>query len=252
MRVRLFLLALCFFCLPAFSQTPKEVLVQELGGCAERRGSGALENDPRPYQPCQNPPVNTLLIREFANGLYGFYADYSQFATTQSNCTVMGLGRLKGTAIVGAVLQFDQKTPEEVCKIAVDWKAKNKNEFSSFQFREISTCQGMCGMNNNVGSISFGGNAIDAFTPSFDCSKASLPSEQTICLDWKLSRLDFRLAELWLSASDDPKEKPKQISWVRSRNACGYDANCLFASYKARIEDMCTSAGLRLSDRGDC
>lgn len=252
MSIRLVLFALCFFCLPAFPQTPKDVLVQELGSCAERRGSGSLETDSRPYQPCQTPPINTLLIREFANGLYGFYADYSQFATTQSNCTISGLGRLKGTSIVGAVLQFDKKNAEEVCKIALDWRTKDKNGFSSFEFREISACHGMCGMNNNVGSISFGGNAGVAFTPSFDCSRANLPSEQTICLDWTLSRLDFRLAELWLLASDDPKERSKQSSWVRNRNSCGYDASCILSSYKTRIKDMCTSAGLRLSDQGDC
>lgn len=251
-RSTLFVLCLCFFSLPGFSQIPKDVLVQEVAGCAERRGNGSLDNDPQPYQPCRTPPINTLLIREFADGVFGFYADYSQFATTQSNCTVMGLGRQKGRSIVGALYDFERKELTELCKVSLTWNNAKPKGFSGFAFQELSVCSGMCGMNNNVGSISFGGNAGFSFTPSFNCSKANQPAEQLVCLDWDLSKLDFRVAELWQHAGEGAGEKQKQASWLKERNSCKYDANCISLSYQRRVKELCVSAGLKLNDKGQC
>lgn len=246
----LFVLCLCFLSVPGFSEVPKDVLVQEVGGCAERRGNGSLENDPQPYQPCRNPPVNTLLIRGFADGLFGFYADYSQFATTQSNCMVMGLGRLKGRSIVGALHDFEGKELTELCRVSLTWNDAKPKGFSSFSFQELSACSGMCGMNNNVGSISFGGNAGLPFSPSFDCSKAKLPAEQLVCMDWDLSKLDFRVAELWQHTG--ARDNQKQASWLKDRNACKYDVKCISSSYQRRVKELCVNAGFQLNDKGQC
>lgn len=251
-RSTLFVLCLGFFSLPGFSEIPKDVLVQEVSGCAERRGNGSLDNDPQPYQPCQTPPINTLLVREFADGVFGFYADYSQFATTQSNCTVMGLGRLKGRSIVGALHDFERKELTELCKVSLTWNDAKPKGFSSFAFQELSACSGMCGMNNNVGSISFGGNAAFAFSPSFNCSKAKQPAEQLVCLHWDLSKLDFQVAELWQYAGEGAGEKQKQASWLKDRNACKYDANCISSSYQRRVKELCVSAGRPLNNKGQC
>ena len=107
-------------------------------------------------------------------------------------------------------------------------------------------------MNNNVGSIVFSGNAGSAFTPSFNCAKASASAEQTVCLDWKLSKLDFTAAELWEEASGDAADKQKQVSWLKKRNTCGYDASCIKSSYEARIKELCSSLGRKLDAPGTC
>lgn len=246
------LFALWLSSAPVFSQVPKDILVQEIAGCAVRRGNGGLDNDPQPYQPCESPPINTLLIREFAKGVYGFYANYSQFATTQSNCTVMGLGKLKANSIDGSVFMVDQKEFHESCKVSLDWTAKKPKGFVGFEFRELSACSGFCGMNNNVGSINFGGNTSNAFSPAFDCSKAVFPAEQVICLDWKLSKLDFRVAELWQEIGGDDQEKKKQFAWLKSRNSCGYDGSCIRSSYVARIKNLCNVLGRKMDAQDDC
>lgn len=241
-----------FFAFSVFSQIPKDVLVQEVGSCAVKRGNIGLENDFQPYQPCETPPINTLLIREFADATFGFYAEYSQFATTQSSCTVMGIGRLNGRSIVGSLMMFDQKDAHEICKISMNWSEKKPGAFSSFDFQALSQCNGVCGMNNNVDSIVFGGDVKQAFSPSFDCSKAGLPTEKTICLDWKLSGMDFQVAELWQELSADKDEKQRQISWVRSRNSCGFNANCIRSSYAARLKALCVASGRKMNARNAC
>ena len=119
---------------------PKNILVRETGECAERRESQSIANDLQPYQPCEQPPINTLLVRKFASGEFGFYAKHSQFATTQSSCTTFGIGRLKSNAIVGAVSWFDKKEFSERCKVSLHWTLNKAKNFSKFEFRELSAC----------------------------------------------------------------------------------------------------------------
>jgi uncharacterized protein len=69
---------------------------------------------------------------------------------------------------------------------------------------------------------------------SFDCSKASNKVERTICSVASISALDERLAVAYKKAGTSYKQS--QRDWIKKRNKCGADANCLFIEYTARIK----------------
>ena len=67
--------------------------------------------------------------------------------------------------------------------------------------------------------------------PSFDCGRASTPTEHTICNDQRLSRLDRDVAQAYASAlarSNQVEElRASQRRWIDLRNDCGTDRQCL-------------------------
>ena len=69
---------------------------------------------------------------------------------------------------------------------------------------------------------------------SFDCSKASNKVERTICSVASISALDEKLAVAYKKAGSSYKQS--QRDWLKKRNKCGADANCLFIEYTARIK----------------
>lgn len=71
---------------------------------------------------------------------------------------------------------------------------------------------------------------------SFDCQKASTLVEKTICNSADLSQLDTQLAESYRIVAAD--QKTRQREWLRERNQCGADSNCLKAKYKERIVEL--------------
>lgn len=78
--------------------------------------------------------------------------------------------------------------------------------------------------------------------PSFDCAKASTPSEQLICSDGELADLDLKLASLYSSArarvSDKAGLKDAQNKWRRDvRDACS-DVTCMKGAYEGRIAHL--------------
>jgi len=80
---------------------------------------------------------------------------------------------------------------------------------------------------------------------SFDCAKAGSKTEKAICSDIALARLDRALSDAYsqaLSWASDDAEKTKirdaQRAWIGERDACGGDAACLAAAYKARLEAL--------------
>jgi uncharacterized protein YecT (DUF1311 family) len=81
--------------------------------------------------------------------------------------------------------------------------------------------------------------------PSFDCRKASIPSEQAVCTNPLLARLDEALAEnyryMLLSDIGDGARsdlRQTQRAWLATRNKCT-DSNCLQAAYRSRLESVC-------------
>lgn len=74
---------------------------------------------------------------------------------------------------------------------------------------------------------------------SFDCGKASHPSEQAICADEGLAELDRRMAtefEKAVKASTDPNAiRTAQRQWVASARDCGEDTFCLYETYADRL-----------------
>jgi uncharacterized protein YecT (DUF1311 family) len=83
--------------------------------------------------------------------------------------------------------------------------------------------------------------------PSFDCSKARTWSEQAVCNDTALSKLDRQLASLYRSAqsqrtgSTRDALKREQRAWVKQREACEsapQSFDCLRRAYDTRISQL--------------
>lgn len=86
---------------------------------------------------------------------------------------------------------------------------------------------------------SLGGSADAA---SFDCRQAQLPAEHTICGDANLSRLDEQTAGLYflIVGSGGPADtiarvKTSQSAFLKNRNACGTQPDCLVDAYTSRM-----------------
>ena len=86
------------------------------------------------------------------------------------------------------------------------------------------------------------GSALAAeVTPSFNCAKATLPAEQVICRSGDLALYDRNLAYVYrksLAAAAGAARadlQRGQQAWLRQRNACGADTDCLLSEYDGRI-----------------
>ena len=84
-----------------------------------------------------------------------------------------------------------------------------------------------------------------SWSPSFDCGKASTFSENAICTDTLLGKLDGALAEnyKYMLASDigdgaRSDLKATQKKWLAERNNCA-DNQCLANAYRKRIDEVC-------------
>lgn len=82
--------------------------------------------------------------------------------------------------------------------------------------------------------------SANAAGPSFDCAKASVPAEETICAEPELARMDLLVAKLFKSFTPEFGDKRAIArALLADRNACGTDVTCL-----AGIEaDMLTTYG---------
>ncbi len=67
--------------------------------------------------------------------------------------------------------------------------------------------------------------------PSFDCGRASTPTEQAICADARLSRLDRDVAQAYMSAlgrsGQNESVRASQRRWIGLRNGCKTDKRCI-------------------------
>ena len=77
--------------------------------------------------------------------------------------------------------------------------------------------------------------------PSFDCSRASIPSEFAICGDAQLAGLDNAIARAYnaalsrMSSSQRAAFRADQRNWLAFRNRCGANVGCLRAEMDARL-----------------
>lgn len=80
--------------------------------------------------------------------------------------------------------------------------------------------------------------------PSFDCARASEPSEYKICATASLAALDRRLAAAYRARlAREPAIKLQQKGWLLARDAgCGAEAECLSAFIGARLKWMSGTA----------
>ena len=73
-----------------------------------------------------------------------------------------------------------------------------------------------------------------------DCSKASTTNERTICADPFLLQTDARLDTLYdistrlVSPAERDGLLDSQRAWVKEREQCGADKNCVRAAYAKR------------------
>jgi uncharacterized protein len=89
-----------------------------------------------------------------------------------------------------------------------------------------------------------GGAAAQA---SFDCSKATTPTELTICGDPGLAAIDRELDAAYQSAvsnaADDRALRASQREWLTDLQLCGEDPYCIEESYADRISILDSFGG---------
>ena len=77
--------------------------------------------------------------------------------------------------------------------------------------------------------------------PSFDCSKATVPAEQTVCTSPTLAENDRQLANAYsvaiahANARQVKQIKTSQHQWLSVRDSCGTNVSCLTAVYQRRL-----------------
>lgn len=80
------------------------------------------------------------------------------------------------------------------------------------------------------------------FAASFDCRRASLPDEKTICSNNTLNKQDEQMAAYFseilsctaMGSAGDLREE--QERWLKKRHDCGTDEACLAQLYQKRID----------------
>jgi Caspase domain/Lysozyme inhibitor LprI len=79
-------------------------------------------------------------------------------------------------------------------------------------------------------------------SPSFDCTKASLPTERLICAHDALSTLDVQMARLYSAAlartADREALRKAQRTWLKTRRDACPDVVCLRRAYHERIAEL--------------
>ena len=77
--------------------------------------------------------------------------------------------------------------------------------------------------------------------PSFDCATNTGPSELAVCGDRGLAKLDVDMDALYQNLRRlSPSEllRDEQRKWLKARDACGFDTNCLRSLYVARVQRL--------------
>jgi uncharacterized protein len=83
-----------------------------------------------------------------------------------------------------------------------------------------------------------------AAAASFNCKKAKLPAEIAVCADPSLSTADEELARQFgplieIGGPDDVKAiKKEEDAWLKSRNACASDKQCIARRYQERLKQL--------------
>ena len=88
-----------------------------------------------------------------------------------------------------------------------------------------------------------------ALAQSFSCANAQIPSEMAVCNNEQLLIKDEKLAELLADAiiratGTDKVQKlsAQHGSWLKQRNTCRVDFECLGVSYDKRIQELVRDA----------
>jgi uncharacterized protein YecT (DUF1311 family) len=83
---------------------------------------------------------------------------------------------------------------------------------------------------------------VTGYAAGFDCGKAVSDVEKSICADATLSRLDGDLTAAWKQAlavgGDTDALKASQLDWLKQRDTCGRDTQCLANRYQERLRAL--------------
>lgn len=127
----------------------------------------------------------------------------------------------------------------------------NIDAFNTFRIKRDIVCQKRGSALLAVISVSvfgFWGMPVHVSAASFDCGKASTPVETAICGDQRLGSLDQQVAQAYKQAGAN--KKAQQRAWLKYRNTCGANIECLTAMYEDRIaflEKMSSPRGSGIS-----
>ncbi len=93
-------------------------------------------------------------------------------------------------------------------------------------------------------------------SPSFDCKRAKSPSENSICESYNLAGRDLNVAETYrellrIQPDDVEAIRAGQRAWLKERDACGTDVQCLDDSLRERVSDLVNAirTGVRFGGR---
>lgn len=82
----------------------------------------------------------------------------------------------------------------------------------------------------------------NTINPSFDCNKASRPSEHMICSDNELASLDAKLSNAYSRlravSLDNAQLKKQQTAWMRNERDVCNDLECVKTAYRNRISKI--------------
>ena len=212
-------------------------------------------------QPCKQPGLNELLIRKFADQTYGVslnYSDLSRSWVRAFECSFSGFGIQKANAILVSIAEGAKKGGQgKVCQVVVKQRTAAYADASAYEIEIGPDCSAVCSHNEQTNNVTIESRKSKTFSPSFDCQKAVAPVEKAVCMNWKLSELDFGDAALWdegyASGGDIPVAvKTAQTKWLASRNICGADITCIQKIYEARLKDLCKALKRPTDKRGLC
>lgn len=80
--------------------------------------------------------------------------------------------------------------------------------------------------------------------PSFNCGKAGNSTERAICQSEELAALDRKMAEVYPVVLDSGSfSAQSQTDWLKLRNKCANDSDCIGRSYRARLAEFGSAAG---------
>ncbi len=90
--------------------------------------------------------------------------------------------------------------------------------------------------------------------PSFDCTKAALPAEKTICTDPQLAQIDKDFAAYYeenlqvVSIAGDTEKMSVltkgQQDFLQARSRCGTNRYCIMATYGTRNRELTQLVGV--------
>lgn len=245
-----------------FAQSPDGILLREIAPCQVLLGGYTSPPEAEHEQPCRQPAINQLLIRRFGDQTYGVsleYTDYSRSWARLLECGFTGMGVRKGSAIVVSPVEGEsaKAPPGKACQILVKTMPPLDAKNEAYTLEIGPDCSTVCSHPEDINSVSIESRKGKPFSPSFDCRKASTLVEKSICLDWNLSELDFKVAELWYekygAGEDIPGEaRSTHAKWLLSRNQCRSDVSCIREKYQQRVKALCNALSRKIDKSGSC